>query len=119
MTKEKENWMSVFGILSKYLFVIFILVIPTVSAEVLDTTLTAEEKEQFDEILVPIVKIYKFVVYVVSLIAVILQLFAGISYMNSGSDIRKRDTSKHMAAYVVIGLVVIWAAPFAVNLLIQ
>ena len=34
------------------------------------------------------------------------------------NDIRKRKTSKHMAAYVLIGLAVIWAAPFVVNLLI-
>lgn len=119
MTKEKESWLSVFDIFSKYLFVIFILAIPAVSAQVPDSTLTPEEKQQFDEILTPIVKIYKFILYAASIIAVIFLLFAGISYMTSGNDIRKRDTSKHMATYVVIGLVVIWAAPFAVNLLIQ
>ena len=75
-------------------------------------------KAKFDEILSPVTKIYNLIKYGASLVAVIALLFAGISYMFSGNDIRKRDTSKNMAAYVFIGLVVIWAAPFVVNLLI-
>ena len=84
----------------------------------LDTTISAEDKAKFDEILTPVEKIYNFIKYAASLVAVIALLFAGISYMFSGNDIRKRDTAKNMATYVVIGLVVIWAAPFVVNLLI-
>lgn len=84
----------------------------------LGTTITPEDKAKFDEILTPVAKIYNFIKYAASLVAVIALLFAGISYMFSGNDIRKRDTAKNMATYVVIGLVVIWAAPFVVNMLI-
>ncbi|MBI2657619.1 TrbC/VirB2 family protein [Candidatus Woesearchaeota archaeon] len=68
--------------------------------------------------LTPVSKIYTFIKYAASLAAAIALLVAGVNYMFSGSDIKKRDTSKHMAAYVLIGLAVIWAAPFVVNLLI-
>ncbi len=84
----------------------------------LDTEITDEDKAKFDEILTPVMKIYNFIKYAVSVIAVIALLFAGISYMMSGNDVRKRDVAKNMAAYVLIGLVVIWAAPFVVNILI-
>ena len=43
---------------------------------------------------------------------------AAITYMTSGSDPRKRDQAKSIASYVVIGLIVIWAAPAIVGLLV-
>ena len=89
------------------------------AAASLDSTISAEDKAKFDEVLTPVMKIYNFIKYTASLIAVIALLFAGISYMYSGNDIRKRETSKSMAAYVLIGLCIIWAAPFVVNLLIS
>jgi type IV secretory pathway VirB2 component (pilin) len=113
--KNNFTWLKVLG----YLLVLMIPTLNVVHAADIDTTISDEEKEQFDEILTPVMKIYNFIKYTASLIAVIAMLFAGISYMFSGNDIRKRDTSKNMAAYVLIGLVVIWAAPFAVNLLIS
>lgn len=84
----------------------------------LDTELSAEDRAQFDEILTPVMKIYNFVKYIASVIAAIALLGAGISYMGSGNDPRKRETSKNIAMYVVIGLVIIWAAPLIVQLLI-
>jgi type IV secretory pathway VirB2 component (pilin) len=79
---------------------------------------TAEDKAAFDNILVPVMKIYNFIKYAASAIAVIALLFAGISYMTAGNDPKKRDNSKGLATYVLIGLVIIWAAPFVVNMLI-
>jgi hypothetical protein len=38
--------------------------------------------------------------------------------MTSGADPRKRDQSKNIAMYVVIGLIVIWAAPMIINLMV-
>jgi multisubunit Na+/H+ antiporter MnhB subunit len=35
--------------------------------------------------------------------------------MTSGSDPKKREDAKNMAMYVIIGLIVIWAAPLIVN----
>lgn len=84
----------------------------------LDTTISAEDKAKFDEILTPVMKIYNFIKYTASAIAVIALLFAGISYMFSGNDIKKRDVSKNMAAYVIIGLLIIWAAPLVVKIII-
>ena len=103
-----------------FLFLITLPLTSVVRAETadLDTTISAEDKAQFDQMLKPVVKIYNFVKYTASVIGVIFMLFAGISYMASGNDFKKRDQSKNMATFVVIGLVVIWAAPYAVNLLV-
>ena len=84
----------------------------------LDTSLSSEDQERFDAILEPVLKIYNFVKYIASVVAVIFLLYAGISYMTSGADPRKRDTSKNIATYVIIGLLIIWAAPMIVELLI-
>ena len=77
-----------------------------------------EEQELFDQILEPIMKIYNLVKYIATAIAGVMALFAGVTYMTSGSDIKKRETSKSMAMYIVIGLVIIWAAPFVVQLIV-
>ena len=69
----------------------------------------------FNQILEPVLRIYSFGKYAATLIAVLVLLVAGISYMLSGSDPRKRENAKSMAAYVFVGLIVIWAAPYAVN----
>ncbi len=84
----------------------------------LNTTITAEQKAQFDQILQPVMKIYNFVKYIATVVAAIFLLYAGISYMTSGGDPKQRDAAKNIAAYVIIGLIVIWAAPLLVNLLI-
>ena len=92
--------------------------LPMAQALDLDAPPSDADKAAFDNILVPVLKIYNFIKYSASVIAVIAMLFAGISYMTSGNDPKKRETSKNIASYVVIGLVIIWAAPFAGNMLI-
>ena len=104
-------------ILSLFL-VLTLPLMKVVEAANFNTTVSDEDKAKFDQVLTPVTKIYNFIKYAASLVAVIALLFAGISYMFSGNDIKRRDTSKHMASYVLIGLSVIWAAPFVVNLLI-
>ncbi len=79
---------------------------------------SSEDKATFDQILKPVMKIYNLVKYVASAIAAVVLLFAGVTYMVSGSDPKKRDNAKSMAMYVVIGLVVIWAAPMVVQLIV-
>ena len=83
----------------------------------LDTALSSEDQAQFDQILEPVLKIYNFIKYIASLLAGIFLLYAGITYMVSGSDPQKRETAKNIGAYVILGLIVIWAAPFVVGLL--
>lgn len=116
--KDKLIWL-------RFLVYFLVIMMPFITASSvkaetapLDTTISTEDKAKFDQILEPVMKVYNLIKYAASIIAVLALLFAGISYMFSGNDIRKRDVSKNMAAYVLIGLVVIWAAPFVVNLLI-
>jgi type IV secretory pathway VirB2 component (pilin) len=103
------------------LMIVFVfLLMPIVLADSasLDASLSSEDQAQFDSILEPVMKIYNFIKYIASVVAVIFLLYAGISYMTSGNDPRKRDSSKNIAMYVIIGLLIIWAAPMIVNLLI-
>ncbi len=100
------------------LFVLLLLAMPIAIAVDFDSDLSDEDKATFDEILEPVMKIYNFVKYIATTLAVIILLFAGVSYMISGSDPKKREQSKSMAMYVIIGLVVIWAAPLIVNFIV-
>ena len=97
-----------------------LMVVSTVLAATapLPTTLDPGDRAQFDQILEPVFKIYNLVKYVSTAIAGIFLLYAGIVYMGSGSDPRKRDQAKNIAMYVVYGLLIIWAAPFIVGLLV-
>ena len=79
---------------------------------------SASDTAIYDEILKPIQTIYDLVKYSVTIIAGLVLLFAGIMYITSGSDPGKREKAKNMVMYVIIGLAVIWAAPFIVNLII-
>jgi len=106
-------------ILIPLMFVLLQLGTHSVVAAELDSSISAEDKATFDQILTPVMKVYNFVKYAASVVAVIFMLFAGISYMSSGNDIRKRDTAKNMATYVVIGLFIVWAAPFAVTYMVS
>jgi type IV secretory pathway VirB2 component (pilin) len=72
----------------------------------------------YDKILEPVWHIYSFIKYAAVAVAVIFLLIAGITYMTAGNDMMKRDTAKHTITYVVVGLIVIWAAPFVVQLFI-
>jgi len=79
---------------------------------------SAADTATFDEILKPIQAIYDLVKYAVTIIAGLILLFAGITYITSGADAGKREKAKNMIMYVIIGLAVIWAAPFIVKLVL-
>jgi hypothetical protein len=79
----------------------------------------AATTQDFDEILKPIQTIYDFAKYAVTIIAGLVLLFAGITYITSGSDTGKREKAKNMVMYVIIGLVVIWAAPVIVRIILE
>lgn len=83
-----------------------------------DEDISEDDKDTFDEILEPIMKIYNLVKYAATILAVVVLLFAGVSYMISGSNPGKRENAKNMVTYVVIGLIVIWAAPLVVNFIV-
>ena len=73
----------------------------------IDTQITQDEKDQFDAILAPVFKIYNFVKYIATVVAVLFLVYAGINYMTSGNDPKKRDQAKNIVTYVVIGMVVL------------
>lgn len=99
---------------------VLLLVFPQLVAAAVDFNQppTAQDQATFDQILSPVMRIYNLVKYFASAIAGIALLIAGVSYMTSGSDPRKRDNAKSMGMYVIIGLVVIWAAPMIVSLVV-
>ena len=79
---------------------------------------SAASNQDFDEILKPLQTIYDLAKYAATIIAGLVLLFAGITYITSGSDPGKREKAKNMVMYVIIGLMVIWAAPFVVKLIL-
>jgi type IV secretory pathway VirB2 component (pilin) len=106
--KMMQKWLSI-------LFVLVLVALPLAAAVEFNETISPEDKAKFDQMLSPVMKIYNFVKYAATAIAVVILLFAGISFMMNGGDPKKRDDSKHMVTYTVIGLVVIWIAPLIVN----
>ncbi len=109
-TRITKSWLII-------LLFVFIA-IPITTAIDFNQTISAQDKATFDQILDPVLKIYNLVKYSATVLAVVVLLFAGISYMTSGSDPGKREKAKSMAMYVVIGLIVIWAAPLVVNFIV-
>jgi type IV secretory pathway VirB2 component (pilin) len=101
------------------LIISLLFVMPIVIAVDFNQAPSDADKATFDQILQPVMKIYNLVKYIASAIAAIALLAAGITYMISGSDPKKRDNAKGMAMYVIIGLVIIWAAPLVVNLIVS
>lgn len=85
---------------------------------VLQLVLVRADTATYDQILQPIQAVYDLVKYAVTIIAGLVLLFAGITYITSGSDPMKRDKAKNMIMYVLIGLAVIWAAPLIVKLVL-
>jgi len=79
---------------------------------------SAASTDDFAQILQPLQTIYDLAKYAATVIAGLMMLFAGITYITSGSDPGKREKAKNMVMYVIIGLMVIWAAPFVVKLIL-
>ena len=100
------------------LTILFVLLSNIVIAADLSGDISSEDKASFDQILSPVTKIYNLVKYAATVVAGLFFLFAGITYMMAGNDIKKRDQAKNMAGYVIIGLIVIWAAPLVIDYII-
>ena len=111
---KNKSW-AILGLV----FFVSLLSLQLVLAVDFNQTISAQDKQTFDSILSPVMKIYNFVKYAATILAVIVLLFAGITYIISGSDPAKREQAKNMAMYVIIGFVVIWAAPLIVNFIVS
>ena len=92
--------------------------IPLAILLILATLAAAATDADFEEILAPLTVIYDLIKYAATIVSGLVMLFAGITYIVSGSDPSKREKAKNMVMYVIIGLMVIWAAPFVVNLIL-
>ncbi|MEM4260553.1 MAG: pilin [Candidatus Woesearchaeota archaeon] len=93
------------------------LALPVVMAVDFNNSISPEDQQTFDQILAPVMKIYDFIKYAATVLAVLGLVFAGISFMLSGSDTGKRQSAKNMALYIVNGLIIIWVAPLIVGYL--
>ena len=92
--------------------------IPLLVLLLLATLATAATDADFEEILAPLTVIYDLIKYAATIVSGLVMLAAGITYIASGSDPGKREKAKNMVMYVIVGLMVIWAAPFVVNLIL-
>ncbi|MBU0760504.1 MAG: pilin [Nanoarchaeota archaeon] len=99
------------------LLILALMAMPFVMAEFGDPP-SDDDVAAFDQILEPVMKIYNLVKYSATVLAVVVLLFAGVTYMTSGSNPGKREQAKNMVMYVIIGLVVIWAAPLLVGFVV-
>lgn len=98
--------------------IVMLLALPVVFAVDFDQEISEEDKATFDGILEPVMKIYSFVKYAATVLAVLFLLFAGVTFIMSGNDQAKREQAKMTATYIVIGLGVIWVAPLVVGYLV-
>lgn len=107
------KWLNIFLLT----LVVITMVMPFVAAD-LDDDITPEEQEAFDEILTPVMKIYNFIKYSATVIAALFMVFSAVTFMTAGDDQRKRDNAKKSLSYIIVGLMVIWAVPYAISFLV-
>ena len=94
-----------------------VLFLPVAMAVEFNGSVSDADKQTFDNILAPVMKVYNFIKYAATVLAVVLLVFAGITFITSGGDQGKRESAKNTAMYIVIGLIVIWVAPLIVQYL--
>ena len=102
----------------KWTILLLVLALPMVTAVDFNEEISEEDRATFDSILEPVMKIYNFVKYSATVIAVLFLIFAGSSFIISGTNQAKRESAKMMGAYIVIGLLIIWVAPIVVSYLV-
>lgn len=100
------------------LVMLLLLSLPMVLAVDFDEDISEEDKATFDNILEPVMKIYNFIKYSATVLAVVFLVFAGVTFIMSGNDQAKRESAKMMGTYIVIGLIIIWVAPLIVQYLV-
>ena len=77
---------------------------------------SAGDINSFNQILAPVMKVYNFVKYAASVLALLFIVFAAVQmFMNNNPSEKEQAKSKVM--YIVIGLGLIWVAPIIVNYL--
>ena len=100
------------------LVMLALCITPLVLAVEFNGTISPEDQATFDEILSPVMKVYNFIKYAATVLAVLFLVFAGVTFIMSGDDTAKRESAKTMAGYIVVGLIIIWVAPLVVQYLV-
>lgn len=100
------------------LLLLLLVALPMVYAVDFDEEISDDDKATFDQILEPVMKIYNFLKYSATVLAVLFLIFAGVTFIMSGNDQAKREQAKMMGAYIIIGLIIIWIAPLIVGYLV-
>jgi type IV secretory pathway VirB2 component (pilin) len=77
----------------------------------------AQEDSSLEKIKEPLDKIYDAIKVLVSGVALIILTIAGARFMFSGDNLQAREAAKSMLGYAIIGLVIVWVAPFVVEYL--
>jgi type IV secretory pathway VirB2 component (pilin) len=97
---------------------LLLLAMPMALAVDFDEDISDEDQATCDQILEPVMKVYNFIKYSATVLAVLFLIFAGVTFIMSGGDQAKRESAKSMATYIVIGLIIIWVAPLIVGYLV-
>lgn len=98
------------------LLLLAIMAMPLVLGAIdFDQDLTPQEEQQFDQILLPVMKVYNFIKYAATVAGVLMLVFAGITFITAGGEQTKKERAKNMGVGVIIGLIVIWIAPLVVK----
>ncbi len=89
---------------------------PSALAEIdWDEDLSPDEEDLVDEILEPVMSVYNAIKYAMTVVGVLVLVFAGISFVTAGGEQAKKNRAKGMIAGVVVGLILIWVAPTIVE----
>lgn len=83
----------------------------------IDDDPTSEETDAFDEILTPVMSVYRLVKYAAAIMGALALAVAGTMYMFSANNVQRREQSKSWFGYIMIGLVVILGTPSMIGLL--
>lgn len=100
------------------MLILAFMIAPVVLAYSFDDQPTTQEKSLFDNFLEPVMRIYRFIKYVATAIGVLVITIAGIVAITSSNDPERRNKSKEMIGYVLIGLLIIWLAPLIVQIVV-
>src|SRR3989338_9599449 len=77
---------------------------------------SGDDINSFNQILEPVMKVYNFVKYASSVLALLFIIFAAVQmFINNNPS--EKEQAKAKVMYIVIGLGLIWVAPIIVNYL--
>ena len=107
--------MKINKILEYFLGLLLVILPFAYSVHAVDITPpTQNDINAFNQILEPVMKVYNFVKYSASVLALLFLIFAAISMFTNDNPMEK-DKAKSKIMYIVVGLIVIWIAPISVN----